>query len=156
MQLVSGDPEFQPWHRNTRQGRMLATLDLFIQSLRWDKSPRHIVASSTLKNSASYMNCVHSLLHSIFHSIVPFHTPVKCLAKSLMSNRINLKKGKFQVSNLYVTSAIAAMNYSNGTPGNTLWIINSMQCILTCRDKLAKAQNKSFAVKITISATKII
>ena len=29
-------------------------LDLLIQPLRWDKSPRHIVASSTLKYSASY------------------------------------------------------------------------------------------------------
>ena len=29
-------------------------LDLLLQPLRWNKSPRHIVASSTLKNSASY------------------------------------------------------------------------------------------------------
>ena len=50
------DPKFLPWHRNTRQGRTLATLDLFIQSLRWDKSPRHIVASTTLNNCASYMS----------------------------------------------------------------------------------------------------
>ena len=29
-------------------------LDLLIQPLWWDKTPRHIVASSTLKNSANY------------------------------------------------------------------------------------------------------
>ena len=33
------------------QTRKLATLDLLIQPLRWDKSPIHIVTSSTLKNS---------------------------------------------------------------------------------------------------------
>jgi len=33
---------------------MLATVDLPIQPLQWDKSPRHKVASKTLKDSASH------------------------------------------------------------------------------------------------------
>jgi len=32
----------------------VVTLDLFIRSLQWGKSPRHIVASTTLNNSANY------------------------------------------------------------------------------------------------------
>ena len=40
-----------------------------------------VVASSTLKNRASYMSCnyVHSLFHFIFHSTVPFHIPFQRL-----------------------------------------------------------------------------
>ena len=45
------DPEFWLWHHDTRQRTMLAALDLLIQPLWWDKSPRYIIATSTLKNS---------------------------------------------------------------------------------------------------------
>ena len=37
-----------------KEERWQYALDLFIQPLRWDKSPRHVLASSTLKDSTSY------------------------------------------------------------------------------------------------------
>ena len=75
-------PIFWLWHHDMKQGRMLATLDLLIEPLRWYKSPRHMVASSTLKNSASYMKLMklcNSPFHSIFHSTLTFHIPVQWL-----------------------------------------------------------------------------
>ena len=82
-------------------------LDLLLQPLRWNKSPRHIVASSTLKKvpvtRVSY-NCVHSPFHSIFHSTVPFHIPVQRLETPQNDGTSDLSKKPLGSTILQVSS----------------------------------------------------
>ena len=58
---------------------MSAKLDLLMQPLWWEKSPRDIVGSSTHIEQCQLhelANCVDSSFHFIFHSTVPFNIPV--------------------------------------------------------------------------------
>ena len=66
--LVSSDPEFWLSYHDTR--RKLATLDLLIQPLRWGKSPRHILASTTFEQQCQ----LHELATP--HRSIPFHPTV--------------------------------------------------------------------------------
>ena len=64
---------------------MLATLGLLLQPLWWDKSPRHIVASSTLKNIhelAIFVYIHDSILFSI--PMFQFHIAVQRLETPLL------------------------------------------------------------------------
>ena len=73
-------PIFWPWHHDTRQKIMMATLEFLLQPLRWNKSPEHIiVASSTSKNSSKpwHKLCTITVpFHFLFHRSIPHSSPV--------------------------------------------------------------------------------
>ena len=69
--LAFSDPKFWPSHHDTRKEKV-ATLGLLIQPLQWGKSPRHIVARTTVPvTRVSYTH--HSIPFStaFFHPHIP-------------------------------------------------------------------------------------